>query len=477
MISVTLADEDDGAGSAGANITVNNVAPEIDEGDAVTVTGTFSDPALGVLTETFSGSATWSDGVATALVVNADGTFSTARLFLDDDPSTGTPFDLFTVTIEISDDDLGSDSEISAALTVHNVDPVIQAFESDATFADKGEEGEPVNVSGDFTDVGVLDTHSAMVDWGDGTVEALALVQGAGSGTVQGSHAYAAGGLYTITLTVTDDDTGSHQMSTLAVITGVGLNNGVLYVIGSAEDDTAHIQQTGNGRIKVHASFIPEPFREFDADQVEQIISYLCQGDDRLTIAGNVTKPAIVHGDAGDDHLHGGGGATVLIGGSGNDTLIGQSGPNILIGGTGQDRVVGGRGDDLLIGGSTTFDHNQDAALSSAVLLWTDPLGSYEERAAAVDAFLTVVDDGDADTLTGSAGEDLFYAGAADVPTDQKATELEGAALLTIDWTASVWSAGALASRSTPAAGPGLADFVVLAGQSKSRGQAASGSG
>jgi Ca2+-binding RTX toxin-like protein len=502
LIAVTLTDEDDGVGSAGANVTVNNVAPEIDsisfsateidEGDAVTVTGTFSDPALGVPSETFNGTASWSDGVATVLMVNADGTFSTLRLFPDDHPSTGTPFDLFTVTIEIGDDDLGSDSEVSAVLTVNNVDPVIQAFESDATFADKGEEGEPVNVSGSFTDIGVLDTHSAMVDWGDGSVEALALVQGAGSGTVQGSHAYAAGGIYTITLTVTDDDTGSHQMSTLAVITGVGLNNGVLYVIGSAEDDTAHIHQTGNGSIKVHASFIPEPFREFDADEVEEIISYLCQGDDRLTIAGNVRKPAIVHGDAGDDHLHGGGGPTVLLGGSGNDTLIGQSGSSILIGGTGRDRLVGGHGGDLLIGGSTTFDHNQDAALSSAVALWADPLAPYEERATAVDAFLAVADDGDADKLTGSAGQDLFYAGIGDVPTDQKAAELDGAALPlmaamatgasqdgveartvapTIDWTANGWSAGALAG-SRPVTGAGVADFLVLTAQPKSgRGQ------
>jgi len=502
VISVTVTDQDDDSGSAGANVTVDNVDPEItainfsaaeiNEADAVIVTGTFSDPALGVITETFTGTATWSDGVATLLVVNADGTFSTARLFLDDHPDTGTPFDLFTVTIAIADDDLGSDSEVSAALTVHNVDPVIQAFASDATFADKGQEGEPVTVMGSFTDVGVLDTHSATVDWGDGTVEAAALVQGAGSGTIEGSHAYAAGGIYTVTLTVTDDDTGNHQASTLAVITGVGLNNGVLYVIGSAEDDTAHIQQTGRGTIKVHASFISEPFREFDAGEVDQIVSYLCQGDDRLTIAGNVTVPAIVHGDAGNDHLHGGGGPTVLLGGSGDDTLIGQSGPNILIGGAGQDRVVGGRGDDLLIGGSTTFDHNQDAALAGAALLWTDPLASYEDRATAVDAFLTVLDDSEPDKLTGAAGDDLFYAGTGDVSTDQKASELDGGALplmawMTastsqgalegddsapmIDWTDKYWSARTQAN-ATHAASTWAADFLIPAGQMKpTRGQ------
>lgn len=468
-ISVTVTDGDDGSGTADANVTVHNVAPEItaiefsaaeiDEGDAVTVTGSFIDPALGVLTETFSGSALWSDGVATLLTVNADGTFSTARLFLDDHPSTGTPFDLFTVTIDIGDDDLGLDSEVSAALTVNNLDPVIQAFESDATFADKGEEGEPVTVTGSFTDVGVLDTHSAMVDWGDGTVEAVTLVQGAGGGTVSGSHAYLAGGIYTVTLTVTDDDTGAGQSATLAVITGVGLNNGVLYVIGSAEDDTAHIQQTGRGAIKVHASFIDEPFREFEVADVDQIISYLCQGDDRLTIAGNVTVAAIVHGDAGNDHLHGGGGPSVLLGGSGDDTLIGQSGRDILIGGTGRDRLVGGAGDDLLIGGTTSYDHDQDAALTSALMLWTDPLASYEERAAAIDGFLTIVDDGDADKLTGAAGSDLFYAGLDDFVTDRKAYELDGDPLFAlagddgipiIDW-AGTYASGLLKSSAVAA--------------------------
>jgi hypothetical protein len=501
VISVTVTDQDGDSGSAGANVTVNNVAPEItailfsapeiDEADLVTVNGTFTDPALGVLTETFTGTATWSDGVATALVVNADGTFSTSRLFLDDHPQTGTPFDLFTVTIDIGDDDLGQDSEVSGPLIVHNVDPVIQAFESDATFADKGEEGEPVNVAGSFTDIGVLDTHTATIDWGDGTVEAAALVQGAGFGTVQGSHAYAAGGIYTVTLTVTDDDTGSHQLSTLAVITGVGLNNGVLYVIGSSDDDAAHIQQTGRGTIKVHASFIPEAFREFNADDVDQIISYLCQGDDRLTIAGNVATPAIIHGDAGNDHLHGGGGPAVLLGGSGDDTLIGQSGRDILIGGTGSDRLVGGAGDDVLIGGRTTFDHNQDAALASVMLAWTDPLASYEARVAAVDTALTVLDDAQPDTMTGAAGSDLYYAGPGDHATDQHAGEQDAEplslALLmapgapqgtageddapVVDWASRSWSADSPAG-DAPVAGAFSADFLLLTGQTKpGRGQ------
>jgi hypothetical protein len=201
----------------------------------------------------------------------------------------------------------------------------------------------------------------------------------------------------------------------------------------------------------VHASFIPEPFREFDAAEVEMILSYLCQGDDHMTIAGNVDTPAIVHGDAGNDHLHGGGGPTVLLGGSGDDTLIGQGGPNLLIGGTGRDRLVGGPGGDVLIGGSTTFDHIQDAALSAAMLLWVDPLASYEDRANAIDAHLTVLDDGEEDVLIGSSGVDLFYTGTGDRAPERKSYELDGPAPFAfvtlaegpaIDWSGDSLNAG-----------------------------------
>jgi PKD repeat protein len=393
----------------------------LDEGATLDLSGVFVN--IDTL-DTHQVVISWGDGTANTVLNLVAGAraFAASHIYRDDDPS-GTPADDYEIIVTVTDEDADSGG-VDAEITVNNVNPVIVAFVSDATFADKGEEGEPVTVTGSFTDVGVLDTHVATVDWGDGTIEAVALVQGAGSGTVQGSHAYAAGGIYTVTLTVTDDDTGSHQAGTLAVITGVGLSNGVLYIIGSAIDDRVHVNETGQDVIRVQASFIPEHHRAFAAADVDQIISYLCDGDDRFTMAGKMTTPTIVHGDGGNDHLHGGGGPTVLLGGSGDDTLIGQGGQNILIGGTGSDRLVGGNKDDVLIGGRTTIDHNQDAALTSAVALWTDPLAPYQTRATALTAFLIVVDDGAGDVLTGSAGRDLFFAATPDVVTDRKANEL-----------------------------------------------------
>jgi hypothetical protein len=73
-----------------------------------------------------------------------------------------------------------------------------------------------VTLSGSFTDVGVLDTHTVSVDWGDGGSDPATVVQAAGAGTFSASHQYldddptgTPSDVYTITVTVTDDDMGS----------------------------------------------------------------------------------------------------------------------------------------------------------------------------------------------------------------------------------------------------------------------------
>ena len=73
------------------------------------------------------------------------------------------------------------------------------------------DEGSELEVSGVFGDVGLLDTHEATVDWGDGGPPEPAEVVRPGAettGTLTGRHVYADEGTYTATVTVTDDDGG-----------------------------------------------------------------------------------------------------------------------------------------------------------------------------------------------------------------------------------------------------------------------------
>ncbi len=62
-----------------------------------------------------------------------------------------------------------------------------------------------IGASASFTDPGSNDTHSATWEWGDGSTSAGAV----NAGTASGSHTYTAAGVYTVKLTVTDDDGGA----------------------------------------------------------------------------------------------------------------------------------------------------------------------------------------------------------------------------------------------------------------------------
>jgi hypothetical protein len=369
-INVTVADDDTGTDMKGAIITVRNVAPAvtdlrlsataIDENGSTTLSGSFTDP--GTL-DTHTVLTDWGDGSTQTLsLAPGDRAFEATHQYLDDNP-TGTPQDDYTITVTVTDDDTGADTS-DTVVTVRNVAPVIASFVSSAPGVGDVREGQIVNVTGAFTDAGTLDTHTAVIDWGDGTVGPATLAQGSGSGTFSAAHAYSAGGIYTITVTLTDDDTGADTATATAVVTGVGIRAGTLYVIGSDAADKVHLNQTGKGLVHVKASFLTEDKarkRVLDFGGVQRIVVLTGDGNDSIQLAGNMAQTAVLDGGSGNDSIKAGRGSSVITGSEGDDRITGGKQGDLIVGGAGTDRIVGGPGDDLIVAGRTSFDPNDDA--------------------------------------------------------------------------------------------------------------------
>jgi Ca2+-binding RTX toxin-like protein len=85
-------------------------------------------------------------------------------------------------------------------------------------------------------------------------------------------------------------------------------------------------------------------------------------GDDIITNAGtDIGATDFLHGEKGNDAIHGGSGLALLFGGEGNDYLVtgpdgkeafGGEGNDFILGGDGTDVLLGNEGDDWLEGGA-----------------------------------------------------------------------------------------------------------------------------
>lgn len=81
---------------------------------------------------------------------------------MESHPTTGTPSDDFVITATLTNKTFTV--EATAILTVCNVDPVITSLSAPMI-----NENDFAVVTGSFSDVGTLDTHTVEIDWGDGT--------------------------------------------------------------------------------------------------------------------------------------------------------------------------------------------------------------------------------------------------------------------------------------------------------------------
>ena len=253
-ISIQVADV------AASNFTIASSQSTIDEGDSISLGGSFDDP--GVL-DRHDVSVDWGDGSSPAVIHLGPGVTSfdgLSHTYIDDPglASDGS----FTITATVTDpaEASGATALANTFVFVSNVAPSIipgslVLTDSDGIPIDPASgdvhEGDTVVLTGAYTDPGTVDRHTVTIDWNDGTTSSASV--DAISRTFQATHRYLdnglGGGSYAITATVTDNAGASSSspddeialvvanVAPLASIRSLGLNQDNLPVLAADTSD------------------------------------------------------------------------------------------------------------------------------------------------------------------------------------------------------------------------------------------------
>jgi len=210
----------------------------VDEADLVTLSGYFTDPNVD---DTHT--SLWHLESSTNGQAVPDATTQSLSFTAIDN---GVYTFGFTVT-----DNHGAQGSDTVVVTAKNVPPVASIDSiTDETGAEIGVDvpvalvGLEVDLAGSFTDVGIVDTHTASLDWGDGEVytqadfDSFSDCLGWATGSLNARHIYADPGVYTITLDVTDDDAGvGTATAQIEVVDAAGAIAEVVESLSALPDD------------------------------------------------------------------------------------------------------------------------------------------------------------------------------------------------------------------------------------------------
>jgi hypothetical protein len=201
-VLVTVTDDDGGAGTDVVRVVVNT-APEVDaggpysgqEGGAIALAGTVTDPDGPALTTTWTITPSAGVDAGTTCAIAAAGAVTTTVTCTDDGE--------YTLTLT-ADDGLNAPVSASTTLTLFNVAPEVEI-----TGPANGivvATGAVVAFTAPFTDAGANDTHTCTVDFDDGSPVAPGTIA---SSACTASHGFTAAGPHNVLVTVTDDDGAS----------------------------------------------------------------------------------------------------------------------------------------------------------------------------------------------------------------------------------------------------------------------------
>ncbi len=202
-VSVLVADDDGGSGASTLNVTIANGAPQnvsagpdrvVNEGQPVNLAASFADPGA-----TDTQTIAWHVEAGNGQVI-ADGASATFSFTPVDDG-------IYTVTLTVTDDDGGVGTG-TLIVTANNVAPQANAG-PDQTAT----EGQTVNLTGGFVDPGVNDAQSFL--WQVTSTNGQIVPN---SNSPNYSFTPADSGIYSVTLTVTDNNGASSADSAIVTV-------------------------------------------------------------------------------------------------------------------------------------------------------------------------------------------------------------------------------------------------------------------
>jgi len=163
--------------------------------------------------------------------------------------------------------------------------------------------GSPAGVSATFTDADPLDTHTASIAWGDGSTSAGTVT----GGTVSGRHVYSAAGIYTVTVTVTDQwgNADSGTTSVVAYDRAAGFVTGGGTIASPAGALTSNPSHSGKGSLELSVAYgsgATVPSGSFTYGLAGTSFSVATTTFDWLVVTGSsatFSAPVTVNGSAG----------------------------------------------------------------------------------------------------------------------------------------------------------------------------------
>ncbi|MFN9373734.1 MAG: beta strand repeat-containing protein, partial [Planctomycetaceae bacterium] len=346
------------------------------------------------------GDGTIEPGVLVPVAGTNGGTIANSHRYVDEGS--------YTITLTLSD---GTSTIVDSLIaSVANAAPAVGSLSGPAAAV----RGQLVAYRVLFTDAGIADTQTASIDWGDGTSTPGTVAQAAGAGTVNGSHIYTATGIYTVTVTVTDNDGGATSQTRNVTIASANLQVSELdptktdlFVGGTTSNDTIAVALSGtNTTVTINTvsvgSFAP----------TGRIVIFGQAGNDNVTVASTITRAAWLYGDDDNDTLTGGGGNDVLVGGTGADSQIGGAGNDTYTFDSdtplGVDTVNDSVGTDTIDFTATT---SQAIALNLGLITAQGVNANLTLTLTSASAIENVTGGSLADTLTGNALTNLLVGG------------------------------------------------------------------